>query len=48
MIPDGHVITRWGQGWSYDGDTVGGRFNGEGILTTNTATASKASGPTAR
>src|SRR6185312_9626382 len=37
VIPDGHVITRWGQGWSYDGETVGGRFNGAGILTTNTA-----------
>jgi hypothetical protein len=35
VIPDGHVITRWGQGWSYDGETVGGRFNGAGILTTN-------------
>ncbi len=37
VIPDGHIITRWGQGWSYDGETVGGRFNGAGILTTNTA-----------
>lgn len=37
VIPDGHVITRWGQGWSYDGETVGGRFNGAGILTTDTA-----------
>jgi hypothetical protein len=36
-IPDGHVITRWGQGWSYDGETVGGRFNGTGILTTDTS-----------
>ena len=35
VIPDGHVITRWGQGWSYDGETVGGRFNGAGILTTD-------------
>ena len=35
VIPDGHVITRWGQGWSYDGETVGGRFNGPGILTTD-------------
>jgi len=35
VIPDGHVITRWGQGWSYDGETVGGRFQGPGILTTN-------------
>ncbi len=37
VIPDGHIITRWGQGWSYDGETVGGRFNGAGILTTNTS-----------
>lgn len=37
VIPDGHVITRWGQGWSYDGETIGGRFNGAGILTTNTS-----------
>jgi len=37
VIPDGHVITRWGQGWSYDGETISGRFNGAGILTTNTA-----------
>jgi hypothetical protein len=35
MIPDGHVITRWGTGWSYDGETTGGRFNGSGILTTD-------------
>ena len=34
VIPDGHVITRWGQGWSYDGTkTTAGRFNGAGILT---------------
>jgi hypothetical protein len=37
VIPDGHIITRWGRGWSYDGETVGGRFNGAGILTTNTS-----------
>jgi hypothetical protein len=37
VIPDGHIITHWGQGWSYDGDAVGGRFNGPGILTTNTS-----------
>ena len=37
VIPDGHVITRWGQGWSYDGETVAGRFNGAGILTTSTS-----------
>jgi hypothetical protein len=33
-IPDGHVISRWGQGWSYDGEAVAGRFQGWGILTT--------------
>jgi hypothetical protein len=37
VIPDGHVITRWGTGWSYDGDAVGGRFNGPGILITDTS-----------
>src|ERR1700722_4240444 len=37
VIPDGHIITRWGQGWSYDGETAAGRFNGAGILITNTA-----------
>lgn len=37
VIPDGHIITRWGQGWSYDGETVAGRFNGAGILVTNTS-----------
>ena len=37
VIPDGHVITRWGQGWSYDGEAMDGRFNGWGTLTTNTA-----------
>ncbi len=37
VIPDGHVITRWGAGWSYDGETVGGRFQGAGILTTDTS-----------
>jgi len=37
VIPDGHVITRWGKGWSYDGETVGGRFNGTGILTTDSS-----------
>jgi hypothetical protein len=35
VIPDGHVISRWGQGWSYDGETMGGHFNGPGILTTD-------------
>jgi hypothetical protein len=37
VIPDGHVITRWGRGWSYDGETIGGRFNGTGILTTDSS-----------
>lgn len=37
VIPDGHIITRWGQGWSYDGEAMDGRFNGWGTLTTNTA-----------
>ena len=36
-IIDGHVITSWGQGWSFDGDTVNGRFNGGGVLTTAAA-----------
>jgi len=33
-VPDGHVIQRWGQGWSYDGEQVAGRFHGWGILST--------------
>jgi len=37
VIPDGHIITRWGEGWIYDGETVAGRFNGAGILVTNTS-----------
>src|SRR5205085_377176 len=36
-IENFHVITRWGKGWSYDGETVGGRFNGPGILTTDSS-----------
>ena len=32
MVVDGHVITRWGNGWSYDGDSSHGRFNGGGVL----------------
>jgi len=35
VVPDGHVISRWGQGWSYDGEAVSGRFQGWGILTTD-------------
>jgi hypothetical protein len=37
VVPDGHVISRWGQGWSYDGEAVAGRFQGWGILTTGTS-----------
>jgi len=37
VIPDGHVITRWGTGWVYDGETLAGRFHGAGILTTDAA-----------
>ena len=37
VIADGHIITRWGQGWSYDGETVDGRFNGAGVLVTASA-----------
>jgi hypothetical protein len=33
-VPDGHVIQRWGRGWSYDGEQVAGRFQGWGILST--------------
>lgn len=36
QVLDGHVITKWGGGWSYDGEITGGRFNGAGVLTTNT------------
>ena len=32
MVADGHVITHWGNGWSYDGDATHGRFNGGGTL----------------
>ena len=35
FLQDGHVISRWGQGWSYVGETVAGRFKGQGILTTD-------------
>jgi len=35
VIPDGHVVMRWGAGWSYEGETVDGRFNGHGVLTTD-------------
>lgn len=36
VIPDGGVVARWGDGWSYEGGMVGGRFHGAGILTTDT------------
>jgi hypothetical protein len=36
-VSDGHVVSRWGQGWSYDGEAVDGVFNGAGILTTAAA-----------
>jgi hypothetical protein len=36
-VSDGHVVSRWGAGWSYDGEAVAGVFNGAGILTTNAA-----------
>jgi hypothetical protein len=34
-LADGPMVTRWGQGWSYEGEAVGGRFNGSGVLTTD-------------
>ena len=32
MVADGHVITRWGDGWSYRGEQKSGRFQGGGVL----------------
>lgn len=32
MVADGHVITRWGDGWSYRGEQKSGRFDGGGVL----------------
>lgn len=32
VAQDGHVIVRWGEGWSYEGTMVGGHFEGQGIL----------------
>ena len=32
MVADGHVITRWGDGWSYHGEQKSGRFAGGGVL----------------
>jgi hypothetical protein len=36
MIPDGNVVAQWGDGWSYEGAMVEGRFHGAGVLTTDT------------
>jgi len=47
-VPDGHVHQPLGQGWSYNGETVSGRFNGEGILTTDTNDRFEGNGPAAR
>ncbi len=33
VAQDGHVIVRWGNGWSYEGDMAAGRFNGHGVFT---------------
>jgi hypothetical protein len=33
-VADGPVVTRWGAGWSYEGEAKDGVFNGAGILTT--------------
>jgi hypothetical protein len=32
VVQDGHVIVRWGDGWSYEGDMTAGRFNGHGVF----------------
>ena len=32
VAEDGHVTVRWGEGWSYEGDMVGGHFEGQGVL----------------
>jgi hypothetical protein len=32
VAEDGHVIVRWGNGWSYDGGMAAGRFNGQGVF----------------
>ncbi len=36
MIPDGNVVAKWGDGWSYEGGMVEGRFHGAGVLVTDT------------
>jgi hypothetical protein len=33
VAQDGHVTVRWGNGWSYEGNMVAGRFNGHGVFT---------------
>jgi hypothetical protein len=32
VAQDGHVIVRWGDGWSYEGAMAGGHFEGQGVL----------------
>jgi hypothetical protein len=32
VAQDGHVTVRWGDGWSYEGNMVGGQFDGQGLL----------------
>ena len=32
VAADGHVTVRWGEGWSYEGEMVGGHFEGQGTL----------------
>ena len=32
VAQDGHVVARWGKGWSYDGNDAHGQFNGAGVL----------------
>jgi len=32
VAQDGHVSVAWGDGWTYDGDSVHGMFNGAGTL----------------
>jgi hypothetical protein len=33
VAQDGHVTVRWGNGWSYEGNMMAGRFNGHGVFT---------------
>lgn len=36
MVPDGNVFVQWGDGWRYEGGMVEGRFQGAGVLVTDT------------